>query len=131
MKRLGIALLVILGTFMVVIYFFLDPSKTAFFPKCPFLSLTGLYCPGCGSQRAVHHILQGEILEGIKYNLLFLLLAFVILYQAYRFALEKYRPKPVRNLLHRPIVTNGILIAVLLFWVFRNIPEYPFNLLAP
>ena len=48
MNRKGIGvivLLIVLGT----IYFVFNPSKTALFPQCPFLLLTGFRCPGCGS----------------------------------------------------------------------------------
>jgi len=50
-------------------YFVLDP-KQHFFPKCPFLWLTGLKCPGCGSQRAVHQLLHGNFLEALSLNFL-------------------------------------------------------------
>ncbi|NDV80999.1 DUF2752 domain-containing protein [Bacteroides sp. 51] len=33
-----------------------------------FYTLTGLECPACGSQRAVHQFLHLNIAEGIRYN---------------------------------------------------------------
>lgn len=54
------------------VYFLLDPTQH-FFPKCPFLWLTGWKCPGCGSQRAVHHLLNGHVLEALRVNFLFVL----------------------------------------------------------
>ena len=38
--------------------------------KCLFHSYTGLYCPGCGSGRAVHALFEGRIAEAVRYNIL-------------------------------------------------------------
>lgn len=40
------------------------------FPKCPFKVLTGLQCPGCGSQRAIHALLHGDIAAAWRFNAL-------------------------------------------------------------
>ena len=37
---------------------------------CPFYRLTGLYCPGCGSGRAVRALLHGHLLQALSYNYL-------------------------------------------------------------
>lgn len=50
------------------LYFTYNPLEYAWFPKCAFYQLTGLECPGCGSQRAIHAILNGNILEGLRTN---------------------------------------------------------------
>jgi hypothetical protein len=31
-----------------------DPNQPGHYPTCPFLAVTGLACPGCGSLRALH-----------------------------------------------------------------------------
>jgi hypothetical protein len=90
-----------------------------------------LYCPGCGSQRAIHQVLHGHILTGLKYNYLIGFLALVLSYMLYVFIAQEYFKKPIKNVLHKPLVTKLILLVVILFWVFRNIPFYPFNILAP
>lgn len=38
-------------------------------PRCPFKMVTGLDCPGCGSQRALMALLHGHPLEAWSYNL--------------------------------------------------------------
>ncbi|WP_225974845.1 DUF2752 domain-containing protein [Arachidicoccus ginsenosidivorans] len=43
---------------------------SSWFPKCPFRSLTGLQCPGCGSQRAIHDLLNLDILGAFRENAL-------------------------------------------------------------
>ena len=42
------------------LYWF-EPGKTGFFPSCPFRALTGFNCPGCGTTRALHQLLHGNV----------------------------------------------------------------------
>ncbi|WP_411766867.1 DUF2752 domain-containing protein [Winogradskyella sp. A3E31] len=116
---------------MLSLYFFINPSSTGFFPKCPFLSITELYCPGCGSQRAIHNLLNGNIITGIRHNYLLVLVFAVLSYQLVLFIANTYYKKSIKNLLHKPLVTKGILILVLAFWILRNLPFTPFTELAP
>ncbi|SFS49048.1 Protein of unknown function [Zhouia amylolytica] len=116
------------------LYFYYDPSLSQidFFPKCPFHSLTSLHCPGCGSQRAIHDYLNGNVVNGLKHNLLIPVVAFVLLYHFYVSLFKLINKKaPQRNLLDHPKFSLIILIIVLSFWVFRNIPVAPFHYLAP
>ncbi|WP_302614336.1 DUF2752 domain-containing protein [uncultured Muribaculum sp.] len=50
------------------LYFSFDPASTHLFPKCLFLQVTGFKCPGCGSQRAVHAILNGDMATAWRMN---------------------------------------------------------------
>ena len=130
-KPIYLIIIVIVLLLALSLYFFIDPSTTSFFPKCPFESTTGLYCPGCGSQRAIHNIVRGNILEGIRHNFLFLLLISVLAYQGILFLLNKFGSKTYQNLLHKSKITKAILALVILFWILRNIPFSPFTELAP
>ena len=65
---LVVAVLLVLG----FIYYALDPTASAVFPRCTFLSLTGYKCPGCGSQRAIHALLHGDVVSAFRYNALLL-----------------------------------------------------------
>ena len=112
-------------------YFIFNPSEYSFFPKCPFHSLTGLYCPGCGSQRAIHQILHGHITESLKHNFLIILLTFVLGYQLVLFLLTKGFNKNFNNIFHNPKATYTILVLVILYWILRNINIYPFTYLSP
>lgn len=47
-----------------------DPATTGLYPSCPFHRLTGLECPGCGAQRAAHHLLYGRPAEALSHNAL-------------------------------------------------------------
>ena len=128
---LVITFIVIALILMLSLYFFVDPASSSFFPQCPFYKYTKLYCPGCGSQRAMHDILQGHIISGIRHNYLWLLVAAVLLYQGVTFFRTHYFKPPKTNLLHNGKITRWILILVITFWILRNIPVFPFIELAP
>ena len=36
---------------------------------CPFYAATGLWCPGCGMTRVVHHLLRGDVLGSLSFNI--------------------------------------------------------------
>lgn len=67
-----IAFLVVVA--MLSVYFYFDPNDSVFFPRCVVKQLTGYDCPGCGSQRAIHALLHGDIVTAWRYNALMLLL---------------------------------------------------------
>ena len=58
------AILVIAG----ILYYVFNPSSDSWFFKCPFHLLTGLQCPGCGSQRAIHCLLHGDLMGALHFN---------------------------------------------------------------
>lgn len=121
--------LLLLG--IVLIYIFINPSEVDFLPKCPLYFTTGLYCPGCGSQRATHQLLHFNFLGVLQQNLLYVLGLFVLIYNYSIIGLNYFFNKNYYNYINHPKTPIIILIIVLLFWFFRNIPSYPFNLLAP
>ena len=52
-----------------ILYFVFDPSTNNwFFPKCPFHLVTGLQCPGCGLQRALHCLLHVDVMGALRFN---------------------------------------------------------------
>ena len=71
--------LIILGIVLMgcILYYYIDPCSITVAPKCPVKLLTGLDCPGCGFQRALHASLHANFIEAIHYNL-FLLIALPI-----------------------------------------------------
>ncbi len=106
--------------FLAVVYLF-DPTRCAFLPSCPFHSLTGLLCPGCGSTRAMHQLVHGHFAAAFWYNPLLVTLLPVVVYLAVR--KDKGCVKPA---------LIWVLLAVIVaFGVLRNIPAPPFTLLAP
>ncbi|MDE7125963.1 MAG: DUF2752 domain-containing protein [Muribaculaceae bacterium] len=50
-------------------------------PRCVFKAITGYDCPGCGSQRAFHALLHGNVYEAFVLNpAVFALVPLAVLY---------------------------------------------------
>lgn len=94
---------------------------TGAMPRCPFKWATGLDCPGCGSQRALRALLGGHPLEAWSYNLLLpMLLAYILLIILLPLCRGK-RAAGIHRALTSPGAVYGLLGAVILWWVLRNI----------
>lgn len=51
-----------------IIFYYVDPMVFVPTPKCVFKMLTGLQCPSCGIQRAIHALVKGDIIGALSYN---------------------------------------------------------------
>ena len=106
------------------------PTEYTFLP-CLFYTFTGLHCPGCGATRASHSLLHGEFEQALAWNPLFVILLPAIAYVLFRSAWQMWTGGPMPGY-RFPIWVGKILLAtVFLYWIVRNIPVYPFTLLAP
>ncbi|MBC8034243.1 MAG: DUF2752 domain-containing protein [Chitinophagaceae bacterium] len=116
-----------------LLYFFFPPSRYSFYPSCPFHALTNLYCPGCGSQRALSHLLHGHLWNAASSNLLLVLTTPFLLYSAFVFVWNTFSNKPgmKQRFFHSPVFVKLLLVLVLVFAILRNIDAYPFSWLAP
>lgn len=47
-----------------------DPHDSGTYGFCPFLSMTGQPCPGCGGLRAVNDLTRGDIVSAVSSNAL-------------------------------------------------------------
>ena len=50
------------------VLFLFDPATARFYPPCLFTALFGRECPGCGSLRAVHQLLHGNLASAWTLN---------------------------------------------------------------
>ena len=108
-----------------------DPVLVRIFPPCPFHTLTGWYCPGCGSLRAMHQLLNGKLTTAFAMNPLAVT---ALPFLCYGLASDVWRQ--IRGRYLPGIFIPGpwiwaMVVAIVAFGVARNIPAYPFNLLAP
>ena len=119
-KAIALTILMVIVALFAAIYFLYDPSSgDIFFPKCPFFMLTGYQCPGCGSQRAIHSLLHGNVAEAIRYNALVVpALALIIIYMC-----DQFFGSPdsrLRRFVNHPNFILGVLIIIVMWWIFRN-----------
>ena len=125
------ATLAVLGLAGLAIVCAFDPRNYNIYPICPFFGLTGYHCPGCGTLRALHQLLRGNVLGALGFNV-YTMLALPCL--AYAFAAEALRafrlPAPPAISIPQPAAW-ALLSGIIAFWVLRNIPLEPFPVLAP
>ena len=57
---------------------FRDPHSAGSWGGCPWLALTGFYCPGCGGLRAVNDLTNGDVLGAASSNLVFVVMVPVL-----------------------------------------------------
>lgn len=121
-----IILLFILAIVLIAIFFLFSPSEYTLFPKCPIYQFLGIHCAGCGTQRALHHLLHLEIGNMFRNNLF---LPFWIFFTL-DYLLKKiiWDQKPIIMYRWFPWVLLGTL---LMYMLLRNIPYEPFIYLAP
>ena len=121
MRRSLVIVLVLAALLVIgVIYFALDPSTSGLFPRCTFLSLTGYKCPGCGTQRAIHALLHGDVAGAFKYNALLLVAVPWIALCLYAESRRLRNPRLYARL-NAPLLIWLFLAMVLLWWLLRNI----------
>jgi len=117
---------------LVLLYSFVYPLYNQYFPKCFFYLLTGLHCPGCGSQRAIVSLLHGNFSDAFHNNLLAVAALPLLIYSFIALCVNVFTKKTVRQkIFYNPLFVKVLLTIVIVFSVLRNIPSYPFNLLAP
>ena len=108
-----------------------DPREAGNYPVCPFLGLTGCYCPGCGTLRALHGLLRGDFVTALGYNSLVVLSLPVIAYSYAVGAMRAFRVRAPRPVFAHPRWTWALLAGIATFWILRNLPIDPLTALAP
>lgn len=100
-------------------------------PQCPFFVFTGLHCPGCGTWRAFNSFLQGNLAQAAGYNpVLFLAAPLVLAVLGERWAGLRWTVLDHSGRAFPPL-SRVVLLVVLAYWILRNVPCFPFTLLAP
>jgi len=108
----AVAILIIVAA--VLVYLGLNDPEKSLSPRCLFNVLTGYSCPGCGSQRAVHALLNGRVADAWHYNAaLFFALPLAAVYAL----------APVRwhGVLYSKWFVAGIVVFLFGWWILRNV----------
>lgn len=110
----GVTLLCLAG----YVYYSFNPSLYAFFPPCPFRTLTGLPCPGCGSQRAIHCLLHLDVVGAFRQNALLVLSLPIVLLLLWAETVRTSKPQLYARI-HRPVYIRWYAVAVMVWWIGR------------
>ena len=98
-------------------------------PPCPLHATTGLFCPGCGSTRALHALVNGDLARAASMNVL--LVASLPLLPVMALDAAGALSASLRTRLRWILDARGWAAAVVAYALLRNLPWAPFNWLAP
>lgn len=113
-----------------VIYFLFDPAMAGWMPKCIFHSVTGLDCPGCGSQRMIHALLHADLKSAFQANALLLLsLPYLIFWLWIEYTPRTHRDNPKYSIrlerwrmkMNSPTAIGIICIIIIAWTILRNL----------
>jgi drug/metabolite transporter (DMT)-like permease len=126
-NRVALGTLATIG--IVGVLFLFNPSQHNFYPVCLFHEATGLLCPGCGSLRALHQLLHGNVADAFRFNPLLVLSLPLVLAMTVRFLAQKTEPQSPRVRLRLGWMW-ALLAVLVVFGVLRNLPLAPLSWLA-
>lgn len=126
----GLALFALAALAGAVLLWNVDPTQAGSpLPSCPSQWLTGLFCPGCGTTRALHALLHLDFATAMAMNpLLVLSLPFVALLLANHFFTL---PGGWRHAARRVGDARAWAVVLITYAIARNLPWDPFTWLAP
>lgn len=102
------------------LYLLFDPAQTWWMPKCPMHFLTGLDCPGCGSQRALHALLHGDLRGAWEANAFLTVIIPTTAVTGYAELTRQRNPRLYRAVTS-PAAIYGILGLTIAWTVARNL----------
>jgi hypothetical protein len=98
-------------------------------PGCLVLQLTGLQCPGCGGTRCATRLLNGDLAGALAMNSAVVLLAAAGVGVIGAAVWNEWQGRPVKGV--PPWLAWALAGFVVAFTILRNLPWWPFTLLAP
>ena len=133
-KSVRAGLVGVAGLLMAAALYFVainPPTDNSYYPKCVSYQIASIHCPGCGSTRTLHALLNLRFEQAIAYNPVMVALlplgVFVLLRSVWH-RVQGTTPSRLPGFVWFPRILTVVLIA---FWILRNIPVYPLTLLAP
>lgn len=107
----------------ITLYYNVNPERHEFFPKCIIYSLTGMQCPSCGSQRALHAILHGNLSQALHYNLfaLYSVPYFILVLICYFWQFNEKKLQNFRAIILSRAATIAYVVGYFGWWIIRNI----------
>ena len=106
------------------VLFFFNPEHCAIYPVCPLHYLTGWDCPGCGTLRAAHQLIHGNLAAAWHLNPLTVSLLPVGAWLGLReTAWQLWRVK-LPGLVTRPAFAWMLAVLTVFFGIVRNLPGF-------
>ncbi len=109
----------------------IDPNEQGHYPTCPFHASTGLWCPGCGSMRALRALLRGDFAAAVGFNLLMVMAVPCAAYGYLAWTGKRMGWFRIPGIRTGPALAWTLIAVFVGFWVLRNIPVGPLTSLAP
>jgi hypothetical protein len=98
-----------------------DPNQPGHYPLCPFYALTGMYCPGCGSLRALHDLTHLDVAGAWGMNPLLVVVLPFLAWAWLAWVRREVRGAPRTRLAH-PAWLYALAALIVAYWVLRNVP---------
>ena len=120
--RITIIVFLLIAAASVSLLYYFYPASVNPYPGCMMHQLTGLTCPACGSQRSFSALLEGNLVQAMKHNVLFpvfLLLATFQFFLYIRHACQN-RQETFR-IRFTALQLWGMLALILLYFIVRNL----------
>ncbi len=107
-------------------YKIFNPYEDKFMPKCVFYAATGYQCPGCGSQRAIHNLVNFDIKHAMHENLMLVIaIPYLILGAVLEFIKDKNQKlQRLHDVLYGYKAALFIFFLLVFWWIFRNFSVY-------
>jgi len=101
---------------------FAPDGAERFYPRCVWNAATGLYCPGCGTLRALAALGERDFRAAFLYNpFLFLLVTPFVAYMCVIFLMRVITGRWVPSILSSYKAALPVAVIVIGVWVARNI----------
>src|SRR3989339_76302 len=120
--------LIILVSIAVIVLFYFAPGEGGIYPPCPTHYLTNFSCPGCGSLRALHNLLHGNIKEAFFFNPLMVMVLPFLTVWFLLYVLKSIFAVKLPEVKLKPAIWWLIISCIILFMILRNLSFYPFTL---
>jgi hypothetical protein len=99
-----------------------DPHDAGSWGGCPWLTLTGRYCPGCGGLRAVNDLTNGDLLGAASANLLFVAMVPLLVTGWLLWTRRAWTGGAAPARPHAMVWIGLATVVMVLFAVLRNLP---------
>lgn len=100
-----------------------DPNEPGTYPTCPWLALTGTYCPGCGTLRATHALTHGDLGTALARNPA-TVLAYAVMFVGFlNYTARMWTGRPKKRLAPAWVL-YALFWGILAFWLLRNLPGF-------